>query len=106
MQHRHQFRHLGHLHPSGQKGADRATHHHTNDNRGVTGHLSPQHGGKDGDQHTGDAVQVAPSGGLLIAQAAEGEDKQDRGRDIGNRNHTFSHLLAAPISGTSSTCAG
>ena len=66
-------------------------------NDAVAGHLGAGDGGDQGDGHADDAVDVAAAGGLLIAQATQGQDEQDAGGDIGRWSIDPSVIVQLPL---------
>src|SRR5690606_27813670 len=51
----------------------------------------PEDGGQHGQRHARDAVPDRPLGALLVGEAAEGEDEEDRSRDIGGPDESDAH---------------
>ena len=100
-----QLGHLGHLHPAGDEGAERAADdHHRREQPVVAG--AAEDGGDDGERHADDAVPDGALGFLLVGEAAEGEDEEDGGRQVAGRDESEAHGAFLSSSGTWRASAG
>ena len=84
---RDELRHLRHLHLAGCVQADAAAHRERADDPRQAGRGDPwsEDGREHGDCHADDSEQVAAPRGLGIREAAEAQDEQDGGPNVGNR---------------------
>ena len=57
----------------------------------ASGDARAEHGGQHGDGHADDAVEVAAARGLGVGQAAEAQDEEDGGADVGDGGETCGH---------------
>ena len=105
VQHRHQFRHFGHLDLLRQIDADRTADDHGDDDPADVAGIRPQNGGEQRDRHTGDAEQVALLRRFMTRQARQAENKQNSGNNVCSCNQSSRHLLPLSSCGTSSACA-
>ncbi len=90
---RHQLRHLRHLHLLRREEADGAAEDERADDPRITGwrDARPEHRGQHGDGHADHAEQVAAARGLRVGQAAQAQDEQDRGADVGDGGEARGH---------------
>ncbi len=92
---RHQLGHLRHLHDARRIQADcRADGHRADDVRQAGGgHLHAEDRGDHGDRHADHSVQVAAPRRFLVGQAAQAQDEENRGADVGDGRETGGHVL-------------
>ena len=101
-----QLRHLGHGDARRhQNPYRRADHDRGGENRVVADAGGIDRRG-DGDRHADDAVEVAPPRRLLMAEAAEAENEQYAGADIGDGDEAGGHVRPLSSCGTCGACAG
>jgi len=95
---RDQLGHLGHLHLLRGEQADGAAREHGADDPGQAGgerDARAEHGGQHGDGHADDAVDVAAARGLGVGEAAQAQDEQDGGGDVGDGGEARAHGLTS-----------
>ena len=68
------------------------------------GDARTEHRGQHGDGHADDAEQVAAARALGVREAAQAEDEEDGGADVGDGGKTGAHVRALTC-GTSPACA-
>src|SRR5690606_11871050 len=83
----HQLGHLGHLHLPGGVEPYAAADEQGDDDPGdaAGGDVGAEYGGQHRQGHADDAVEVAAPGRLRMGEAAETQDEQDGGADVGDR---------------------
>ena len=89
----YQFRHLRHLHATGQNDADTSTNEQRNEQYFVMSLYNTEDRRQQRDRHTDNAVPVAASCSFLVRQAAQRENKKNGRNDVRHRNYALAHYL-------------
>ena len=76
------MRHLGHLHPDGEEGADGTTDHEACDDGAPVGDVLVDQRDDDGGEHAGCGERVAAAGGTGRAELLQAKDEEDGSAEV------------------------